>query len=215
MATRELRWRASERVRLAARRLRRAETAAERALWAALRRRRLDGLRFHRQHPCGSFILDFYCPARRLAVEVDGGVHDSDDQSRYDAERATALLSIGVEVVRVTNREVMTDLGAVLRRITVSARHFASSNEQHCAETNTVDLLPPRPSIRTPSPAPAGEGRPREARPGGGLASRSPQAYRPACRSTPLRPSGHPDAATTPGRTSRLPVRRARRAQRR
>ena len=59
-------------------RMRQALTPAEFMLWEALPERRLSGFRFRCQHPVGRFILDFYCPAHRLVIEVDGGVHDND-----------------------------------------------------------------------------------------------------------------------------------------
>lgn len=68
----------------AARELRRDMTSAEKKLWEALRKRRLNGLKFRRQHPVAQFILDFYCVERQLAVEVDGGVHATLEQAARD-----------------------------------------------------------------------------------------------------------------------------------
>ncbi|HEU0297907.1 MAG TPA: endonuclease domain-containing protein [Longimicrobium sp.] len=90
-------------------------TSAEAVLWSALRRQQLGGLPFRRQHPVGRFILDFYCPRKKLCVELDGSSHDgreADDQARTDA---LALLKI--HVVRFRNDEVLQDLPSVLRRI--------------------------------------------------------------------------------------------------
>jgi very-short-patch-repair endonuclease len=103
-----------------ARALRRHPTPAERRLWQALRGRRLDGLQFRRQHPLGPYILDFYCPAHRLVVEVDGGVHA--EQMEYDADRTQHLERYGYRVMRVRNDEVLTDLPAVLEQIKSAAR---------------------------------------------------------------------------------------------
>ena len=61
----------------AARDLRQRGTPAEELLWDALRNRRLDGLKFRRQHPVGPFVIDFCCPSRQLAIELDGEVHVS------------------------------------------------------------------------------------------------------------------------------------------
>jgi very-short-patch-repair endonuclease len=58
-----------------ARDLRAATSLPEGLLWRCLRGRRLEGLRFRRQHPAGPYVLDFYCPALRLAVEIDGDTH--------------------------------------------------------------------------------------------------------------------------------------------
>lgn len=67
----------------AARQLRKQPTPAEEQLWQALRSRKLHGLRFRRQHPVGQFILDFFCPDYKLAIKLDGSVHDG--QVDYDA----------------------------------------------------------------------------------------------------------------------------------
>jgi len=83
----ELRHKTTSRIRgttpeieAAARRLRRNMTPAEQKLWNALRGKQLDGLKFRAQHPVGPFVLDFWCPARKLVVEVDGGVADRSDK---------------------------------------------------------------------------------------------------------------------------------------
>jgi very-short-patch-repair endonuclease len=100
-----------------ARELRRNMTAAERLLWAAMRDRQIDGLKFRRQHPIGPFILDFCCPAQRLVIEVDGGVHDDEEQAAHDALRTDQLAAYGYRVLRVRNDDVMRDLAAVIETI--------------------------------------------------------------------------------------------------
>jgi len=99
----------------AAKRLRQNLTVAEARLWEALRNKQLQGLRFRCQHPVGNFILDFYCPARKLAIEVDGKIHDS--QVEYDAERSSKLAEYGYTVLRFTNEQVINDLLQVLIEI--------------------------------------------------------------------------------------------------
>jgi very-short-patch-repair endonuclease len=101
-------------------------TPAERVLWEALRDRRLGGLKFRCQHPIGPFVLDFYCPERRLVVEVDGGIHNEPDQAAYDAARTEHLRAFGLAVVRVRNDEVYDDLPAALARIVAAAELVAS-----------------------------------------------------------------------------------------
>ena len=96
----------------AARGMRTVATEAEDVLWEALRGRRLDGLRFRRQHPVGRFVLDFYCPIHKLVVEVDGGVHDA--QEERDAERTAVIEAHGYRVIRFRNEDVMQNLPAVL-----------------------------------------------------------------------------------------------------
>jgi len=99
-----------------ARVLRRAMMAPEAQLWALLRRNQ-RGLRFRRQHPIGPYILDFYCPAVRLCVEVDGPVHDELEQMEHDLRRTKWLELQGIRVLRFSDREVMDRPVAVLKAI--------------------------------------------------------------------------------------------------
>ena len=92
-----------------ARELRRQMTLPEVLLWQALRKRQLARFRFRRQHPIGPYILDFYCPAARLAVEVDGREHEIADQLRHDARRDAWLARRGVRVMRVPATGVLRD----------------------------------------------------------------------------------------------------------
>jgi very-short-patch-repair endonuclease len=98
----------------AAREMRGEATAAEDVLWKALRNRAL-GFKFRRQHPAGRFILDFWCADRRLAIELDGPIHDL--QTERDAERTAVLEAHGYRVIRFRNEEVLHDLPGVLLRI--------------------------------------------------------------------------------------------------
>ena len=89
-------------------------TAPERLLWALLRRNQL-GLHFRRQHPMGPYVLDFYCPALKLCVELDGPVHD--DTAERDMRRTAWLTKEGVRVLRFTTGEVEERPAAVLAAI--------------------------------------------------------------------------------------------------
>jgi very-short-patch-repair endonuclease len=99
----------------AARELRARETWAEDALWEALRARRLDDLKFRRQHPIGPFVVDFCCADCRLVIELDGGVHA--DQQTHDAEREALLAASGYRVLRFPNSAVRDRLPEVLATI--------------------------------------------------------------------------------------------------
>ncbi len=99
----------------AARRLRQNLTLAEQKLWQALQNRQLGGLRFRCQHPVSTFILDFYCPEYNLAIELDGEIHEH--QQNYDNERTAQLNHLGYQVLRFHNEAVITDLENVLRQI--------------------------------------------------------------------------------------------------
>ena len=95
--------------------LRREMTSAEKKLWRALRKDRQEGFYFRRQHPIHGFVVDFCCTAQKLCVEVDGGVHD--EQQERDAGRTAVLEAAGYRVLRFRNEEVLTQLHLVVRRI--------------------------------------------------------------------------------------------------
>ena len=98
-----------------ARRLRRAMTRSEATLWVQLRGKRLAGLKFRRQHPIGPYVLDFFCFAARLAVEVDGGSHADERAAQHDDDRDRWLAGQGVKVVRLPDRLVTDNLDEALR----------------------------------------------------------------------------------------------------
>ena len=100
--------------------LRNHATPAERALWQMLKGSRLEGRKFRRQHSVGGFVVDFYCPAERLAVELDGAVHDDPARARYDGKRQRALEQRGIRVLRFRNAEVLETPDTVLAGIAQS-----------------------------------------------------------------------------------------------
>jgi very-short-patch-repair endonuclease len=95
--------RAPDFIRERARDLRKGMTQPERTLWAMLRDKKIK-LRFRRQYPVGPFVLDFYCPAAKLAVEVDGPMHDG--QEARDRRRTDWLAREGIRVLRFTMADV-------------------------------------------------------------------------------------------------------------
>lgn len=100
------------------RKLRKEQTTAEKLLWDCLRARRLNGLKFRRQHPLGRYIADFYCAERRLVVELEGKVHDIKDQQEYDKIRRETIEAMGLTVLRFKNEEVLENIERVLAHIT-------------------------------------------------------------------------------------------------
>jgi very-short-patch-repair endonuclease len=98
-----------------ARELRHPQTPTEQILWRYLRDSQLDGIKFRRQHPLGTFILDFYCPQSKLVIEIDGPSHS--EQVEYDMQRTAWLECQGCHVIRFTNQDVTVNLPAVLDRI--------------------------------------------------------------------------------------------------
>jgi putative DNA methylase len=98
-----------------ARQLRKQETQSEEILWQALRGAKLEGRKFRRQQPIGCFVVDFFCAAERLIVEVDGAVHDL--QQELDRERQMLLESLGLRFLRLSAHAVETDLFTCLKQI--------------------------------------------------------------------------------------------------
>ena len=103
------------------------ETRAEGRLWQWLRSRRFLGCKFRRQHPIDRYILDFYCPELRLAIEIDGRHHNMFDVTSYDAERSEALRAVGIEVLRISNDALKRDSRLVEEAIEYAIRKRAES----------------------------------------------------------------------------------------
>lgn len=107
--------------------LRNGMTPAEISLWQILKGRQVDGLKFRRQFGVGPYILDFYCPALKLAVELDGQVHFSDEARASDAERDAYLLrEHSIRVLRYENRIVFDWPSLILDEIREAARDILS-----------------------------------------------------------------------------------------
>ena len=130
-----------------ARDLRKRQTFAERKLWQAVRGRRLDGLKFLRQHPIDRYFADFACESLMLVVELDGGVHEDDDQASYDLLRQREIEGFGWFILRFLNDEVVHELPKVLDAVRAQAR-LAGAVTPH----------PPVDCVDGPLPLPMGEG---------------------------------------------------------
>ena len=92
-------------------------TPAEATLLTTLQKKQLEGRKFRRQHSIGKYVVDFYCPAEKLVIELDGAGHYTPAGSAYDEERDTYLKSLGLKVIRFENLEVFNYLDAVLDEI--------------------------------------------------------------------------------------------------
>lgn len=99
------------------RQLRRSATGAEEVMWKELRQLRNLGYKFRRQHSIGWYIVDFYCPSANLIIEIDGPIHDVQENIEYDKERDHWLNSQKYKILRFTNEQVMTDLNGVIKII--------------------------------------------------------------------------------------------------
>jgi len=100
-----------------ARFLKKVQTEAEAALWERLRGRKLNGFKFRRQHPIDCYIVDFYCHESMLVIEVDGKIHEQNDNPDYDKNRTQDLIALGLMVIRFTNEQVLQDIDLILEEI--------------------------------------------------------------------------------------------------
>jgi very-short-patch-repair endonuclease len=99
-----------------ARSLRQTSTKAEKILWEELRNNKLN-VKIRRQHPVDMFVLDFYCPKYKLAIEIDGVSHITQDGREYDAMRTHYLERKGITVLRFLNSEILYNKESVIERI--------------------------------------------------------------------------------------------------
>jgi len=99
------------------RELRNNKTDAEKYLWYELKSSQVCGKKFRRQHSIDNFILDFYCPEEKLAIELDGEHHYEDKQKNYDEERTKYLQKIGIQVLRIKNTDVIFGRDEVVKGI--------------------------------------------------------------------------------------------------
>ena len=97
--------------------LRKNMTDAERRLWSRIRGKQLKGYQFYRQKPIGEYIVDFYCPKVKLVIELDGGQHYTEDGKERDKVRDEYLTGEGLQVLRFSDRDVLTQTDAVLEKI--------------------------------------------------------------------------------------------------
>ena len=121
-----------------ARELRESQTDAEAAMWYLLRDRRFFNLKFRRQHPIPPYVLDFFCQELKLAVELDGGQHNENENLKSDASRSAALASRGIQVARYWNHDVLKQTESVLEDLMLRVQQLGLS--------------------LTPSPSPEGRG---------------------------------------------------------
>ncbi len=117
-----------EKLKPFAREMRHAQTKAESLLWDRLRNKQLANQNFRRQHPIGRFIVDFYCPGRKLVIELDGGIHKATRVE--DRERQIHLEAFGNKVVRFRNDEVENSIESVLDAITRTMDQISNNSSE-------------------------------------------------------------------------------------
>lgn len=93
------------------------QTEAEKVFWKHVRNRQFYGLRFVRQYSVGPYILDFYCPVLKLAIELDGGQHNEEVNQEYDKARSMYLKAQGIDEMRFWNHEMLRHEQDVLEKL--------------------------------------------------------------------------------------------------
>jgi len=96
--------------------LRTNQTPQEILLWSRLRREQL-GVKFRRQHSIGGYVVDFYCPSKKLVIEIDGSQHFGKEAIKYDEIRTRYFEGLDIKVLRFTNAEINTNMNGVLLKI--------------------------------------------------------------------------------------------------
>jgi very-short-patch-repair endonuclease len=109
---------ASNRIFQFAKALRKNMTEAEKIVWGRVCKNQL-GIKIRRQHPIDNYIADYYCHELKLVIEVDGGVHLSEENQQRDKTREAALNEHGIEIIRFTNEEISNQIDFVIEKISL------------------------------------------------------------------------------------------------
>jgi very-short-patch-repair endonuclease len=107
----------NKKLKYTARTLRNNMTDAERKLWKYIRKKQIKNLQFYRQKVIGHYIVDFYCHAAKLVIEVDGGQHYEEESLEYDEKRDAFLEGFGLKVIRFSNLDVLKNIEGVVKKI--------------------------------------------------------------------------------------------------
>jgi len=97
--------------------LRKNQTYAEKVMWQQLRNRQLLGIKFKRQYSVDHFLIDFYAPELKLAIELDGSIHESAEHKEYDKARPEYIENFGISFIRITNQELFANPNKTFERI--------------------------------------------------------------------------------------------------
>ena len=92
-------------------------TDAENLLWSKIRSKQLKNYQFYRQKIIGNYIVDFYCPKANLIIELDGGQHYTGEGKENDRKRDNSMASVGIKVLRFSDKEIFENFNAVLEKI--------------------------------------------------------------------------------------------------
>jgi very-short-patch-repair endonuclease len=108
---------ANSKIRSNAYELRKNSTSAEQILWEEIRNKKIENVKFRRQHAIMKFIADFYCHEAKLIIEVDGDVHEQTEVKERDKGREFELEKAGIKIIRFTNEEIYYEMNSVLEKI--------------------------------------------------------------------------------------------------
>ena len=99
------------------RKLRKEATNAEKILWEKLRGRKFLSLKFKRQYSIAQFVVDFYCPEKRIAIELNGNIHNTEEVRNHDENRDGFIKVFKIKIIRIKNEKVIDDIDDVLEYI--------------------------------------------------------------------------------------------------
>ena len=119
-------------------RLRNNSTPAEAALWSLIKNKQINGRKFRRQHSIGNYILDFYCPEEKLAIELDGEDHYWEEGMRRDKLKTAYIESHGIKIIRFENKLVFKDPEFILSTIKIK---FSCTTPHSSAAADSEPLL--------------------------------------------------------------------------
>jgi len=105
--------------------LRKDQTKAEKIIWQHLKNKQLKGFKFYRQYSVEFYVLDFYCPKAKLAIEIDGPYHLNPEVRECDQERQMDIESLGIKFLRFTNEKIYHNLNHVLEKIKMHLPPFS------------------------------------------------------------------------------------------
>ncbi|WP_414622118.1 endonuclease domain-containing protein [Calothrix sp. CCY 0018] len=97
---------------------------AEQIIWDKIRNRQIEDCKFRRQYSVDKFVIDFYSPILKLAIEIDGESHFKEGAAEYDRERQMYIESLGIKFIRFTNNDVYENLDGVLESIAMKVREL-------------------------------------------------------------------------------------------
>ncbi len=149
-----------ERLKTFAKEMRKTQTDAEAIMWELLRNRRFCNHKFRRQHKIDNFILDFFCEEAKIAIELDGGGHNTPKESSYDNNRTGELEKLGIKVLRFWNNEVVNETESVLERMYEEVQGLEPPHPQSFSHREKEEATHPYPQEITPphlNPLPKGE----------------------------------------------------------